>query len=167
MGRTGSGKSSLFNVLFRMVEQFSGSIVIDGVDINGIELRKLRFVFSTNEQVVIFTIYKYQLPAMCFYSCFLCRGSIAIIPQSPFLFSGTIRENLDPCQLYTDDEIWQVLEKCHLKAVITTLGGLSVELAERGKLFSIGQSQLLCLARAMLLRPKVRSICMLMAALYL
>ena len=46
MGRTGSGKSSLFNVLFRMDEQFSGSIVIDGVDINGIELRKLRFVLK-------------------------------------------------------------------------------------------------------------------------
>ncbi|XP_067942774.1 ATP-binding cassette sub-family C member 10-like [Watersipora subatra] len=124
VGRTGSGKSSLFNVLFRMVDKFEGSVIIDDVDIKDLALTTL-------------------------------RSRIAIIPQSPFLFSGTIRENLDPCQLYSDDEIWQVLEKCHLKAVISSLGGLSLELAERGKIFSIGQSQLVCLARAMLLRSKI------------
>lgn len=85
-----------------------------------------------------------------------CRSRVAIIPQTPFLFSGTIRENLDPCQLYADDELWQVLSKCHLNTTVSSLGGLYTELAERGRLFSIGQSQLLCLARAMLLKSTVR-----------
>ena len=83
------------------------------------------------------------------------RSSMAIIPQSPFLFSGTIRVNLDPFNRYTDDVIWSAIGKCHLTAAITKLGGLNVKLAERGRLFSIGQSQLLCLARAMLIGAKV------------
>lgn len=64
-------------------------------------------------------------------------------------------ENLDPYHLYSDNEIWQVLNKCHLSDTIRNLGGLDYVLAERGRVFSIGQSQLVCLARAMLLKSKV------------
>jgi ABC-type multidrug transport system fused ATPase/permease subunit len=50
------------------------------------------------------------------------RETLAIIPQDPFLFSGTIRENLDPYQHYADDEIYRVLEKCDLHALVENLG---------------------------------------------
>jgi ABC-type multidrug transport system fused ATPase/permease subunit len=67
---------------------------------------------------------------------------LAIIPQDPFLFSGTIRENLDPYQNYTDEEIHGVLEKCHLRDLVGNLGnGLASMVVERGRNFSVGQKQ--------------------------
>nr|XP_025846742.1 multidrug resistance-associated protein 7 isoform X3 [Vulpes vulpes] len=124
VGRTGSGKSSLLLVLFRLLEPSSGRVLLDGVDTSQLELAEL-------------------------------RSQLAIIPQEPFLFSGTVRENLDPQGLHEDRALWQALEQCHLSEVIVSLGGLDGELGEGGRSLSLGQRQLLCLARALLTDAKI------------
>ncbi|XP_063924548.1 probable multidrug resistance-associated protein lethal(2)03659 [Zophobas morio] len=79
------------------------------------------------------------------------RSRIATVPQDPVLFSGTIRENLDPFKEFTDCELWSVLEEVHLKAIISNLpSGLDSSLSETGLNFSAGQKQLMCLVRAIL-----------------
>ncbi|XP_055982306.1 ATP-binding cassette sub-family C member 10 [Sorex fumeus] len=124
VGRTGSGKSSLFLVLFRLLEPSAGRVLLDGVDSGQLELAEL-------------------------------RSQLAIIPQEPFLFSGTVRENLDPQGLHEDGALWQALEQCHLGEAITAAGGLDGELGEGGRSLSLGQRQLLCLARALLTDAKI------------
>ncbi|XP_054154270.1 ATP-binding cassette sub-family C member 10-like [Oppia nitens] len=127
VGRTGSGKSSLFQVLFRLVNVEEGNITIDGIDISTISLNNL-------------------------------RSKLFIIPQDPFLFSGTIRDNLDPQNKYLDNEIWHSLRECHLESLVLSLGGLSANISERGRDLSCGQRQLLCLVRALL--SKTTILCM-------
>lgn len=86
------------------------------------------------------------------------RSRLSVIPQDPFLFDGTVRENLDPCSSATDEEIMIALDKCHMLRKIVELGGLSGHVSEAGCNFSTGEKQLLCLARAILRKSKV--VCM-------
>lgn len=132
VGRTGAGKSSLITVLFRLNEI--------NQDKSG---KKLGAILIDGLDVSILGLHH-------------LRSRISIIPQDPILFSGTIRSNLDPFDVYSDQDIWNVLELSNLKAsVIAMEGQLQAPVTEGGSNLSAGQKQLLCLARALLKRNKI------------
>ncbi|KAI9668256.1 MAG: hypothetical protein M1821_001076 [Bathelium mastoideum] len=126
VGRTGAGKSSIMSTLFRLVELSGGRITIDGVDIAKVGLHDL-------------------------------RTRLAIIPQDPTLFKGTIRSNLDPFNEHTDLELWSALRQADLVSETAdvndrgTHGRIHLDsiVEEEGLNFSLGQRQLMALARAL------------------
>lgn len=125
VGRTGAGKSSLTLALFRLIEPVDGHIDIDHLDTSKIGLSDL-------------------------------RHRLAIIPQDSQAFEGTIRDNLDPSYAHDDTELWEVLELSHLKEHVKSMdGGLDARVAEAGSNLSVGQRQLMSLARALLTPSKI------------
>ncbi|GKU99909.1 hypothetical protein SLEP1_g12688 [Rubroshorea leprosula] len=139
VGRTGAGKSSMLNALFRIVEVEKGRISIDGCDLAKFGLTDI-------------------------------RKALSIIPQSPVLFSGTVRFNLDPFSEHNDADLWEALERAHLKDVIRNIllvwmlrkilltdvqQNAYFYVLEGGENFSVGQRQLLSLSRALLRSSKI------------
>ncbi|KAJ3117850.1 hypothetical protein HDU96_005227 [Phlyctochytrium bullatum] len=125
VGRSGSGKSSLLAALFRLVEPVSGTIAVDGKDIRSLGLHTL-------------------------------RTRMAIVNQDPVVFHGTIRSNLDPSHALPDARLWEVLDIVGLKAFVESKAAkLGHPVHENGANLSAGQRQLLVLARALCLQPKL------------
>lgn len=83
------------------------------------------------------------------------RSKLAVIPQDPVLFSGTLRSNLDPWDRHSDAALWAVLGTVQLKGAVEAAGGLHMPLAEAGGNLSVGERQLFCLARCLLQDAKV------------
>jgi ABC-type multidrug transport system fused ATPase/permease subunit len=121
VGRTGAGKSTLMAALMRLAEIDSGRILIDGIDTRKLGLKRL-------------------------------RSSIAVIPQDPVLFSGSVRTNLDPFNHHPDDKLVEVLKRVGLWMTeqFSCIRSLNDDVMQDGENFSVGQRQLLVIARALL-----------------
>ncbi|RKP00006.1 hypothetical protein CXG81DRAFT_13730 [Caulochytrium protostelioides] len=125
VGRTGAGKSSIIQALFRLVPIADGAIVIDGVATTDVGLSDL-------------------------------RRRIAVIPQDPVLFKGTLRSNVDPSGQASDAALWEALRTVELAdRVANTPAGLDCPVAENGANWSVGERQLICLCRAILKDAKL------------
>lgn len=125
IGRTGSGKSTIFQTLLRACEMDSGSVLIDGVDISHMPLKALRRIFG-------------------------------VVPQHPFLFSGTLAENLAVDASRCDrNAMAHLMRVAQLESLLTRIGGLDGEIEEGGKNLSAGEKQIVSLCRLLLTKPKI------------
>jgi len=126
IGSTGSGKTTLVNLLPRLFDATSGSVLFDGVDVR-----------ELNPD--------------------LLWGHIGLVPQKPYLFSGTVRSNLQYGKPdATEAEIWQALETAQAREFVERLdGGLDAPISQGGTNVSGGQRQRLAIARALVKRPEL------------
>jgi ABC-type multidrug transport system fused ATPase/permease subunit len=121
VGRTGAGKSSVFVSLLRLIEPESGSsILLDGIELMNVGLKMIR------------------------------RQLITLIPQNPFIFSGSVRFNLDPYHQHDDEKLCSMLKDLKMLSTINHRNGLDSDCGQNGSLFSHGQRQLLVVGRALL-----------------
>ena len=124
---SGAGKSSLTAALFRLVEIERGKITLDGVDLSKLGLKDVRGR----------------------------RNGMFILPQDPAVFSGTIRTNIDPFDSHKESEILRALVSVKFPGSKDGVALLDQVVEEGGSNFSIGELQLLCLARAMVASPRL------------
>ncbi|THD21067.1 Multidrug resistance associated protein 7 [Fasciola hepatica] len=147
VGRTGSGKSSLLRVLLRLVDHLPGPHTNEHI------AQQIGFV-GVSGQVFIdgVDIRTVSLVAL--------RTYILAVSQEPFLFSGCLRDNLDPEGVLSDEDLCEVLIKCQLAATqLEASAMLSLDVGEAGRDISAGQRQLVCLARTLLRQPRPKIIC--------
>ena len=126
--RNGAGKSSLAKAICHLPTSVKGQIFIDGMNVN-----------SLNPTVV--------------------RSAVVVVSQTPFLFSGSLRLNLDPKNIYSDKQVWKVLDQVQLRDVLKKRAGkgneLLLQVTGNGANFSMGEMQLICLARGLLQDSKI------------
>lgn len=124
---SGAGKSSLFQAIFRLIDR---PLVNGQILIDGLDINCISLKHL--------------------------RSRLSVIPQSPILFAGTLRYNLDPFEQYTDEQCLLALESVQLKHIVSNNpAGLHQLVTESGSNFSTGQCQLICVARAILKQSNI------------
>ncbi|CAI5995634.1 unnamed protein product [Closterium sp. NIES-65] len=141
-GRTGAGKSSLLAALFRLRPLTLASATTATTSSSTSSSSRASGIFIDGVNTAHVSL-----------SCL--RTALAIIPQTPLIFHAPIRDNLDPEGRHADVALWDAVRKCHLDAAVGRLGGLDAMVGGSAGGLSLGERQLLCLARVMLRKSKV------------